>query len=179
MAYAVVRLCRLLMPSEIRVDPEHCGPTQKAPPKNVSLNGVNMKASCLVSACILALVSLSPAQRLPAIASPDNYKLAFAPDFSKDNFSGDETIHIHLLKATPEITLNAADLEFQDVTITAGGSSQKAEVTLDKEKEQATLAVGKMLQPGPMTNPIKYTRTLNREFRGFYLGEQNDRPENC
>lgn len=130
--------------------------------------------SVCVCACIIALVSPSSAQRLPAIAKPDSYKLTFAPDFSKDNFTGDVTIQIRVLKPTAEIVLNALDLDFHEVTITAGGASLNAKVTFDKEREQATLAVAKTLQPGPATVQIKYTGHLSSELRGFYLGKQDD-----
>lgn len=133
-----------------------------------------MKRSFLLCACFLALVSIACAQRLPEIIAPDNYKLTFIPEFSKDNFAGDETIQIRVLKSTSEIVLNAADIEFNDVTVTSAAASQKAKVTLDKEKEQATLAVDKQVQPGPATIQIKYTGILNNEMRGFYLGKQDD-----
>jgi len=129
----------------------------------------------LLWACAcLALVSVSSAQRLPTIARPDNYKLTFAPDFSTDSFSGVETIQVRVLKPTSEIVLNALDLDFHEAAISAGGASQKATATFDKEKEQVTLAVGKTLPPGPATIDIKYTRNLSSELRGLYLGKQDD-----
>jgi aminopeptidase N len=136
-----------------------------------------MKRACRLCVplgfCIL-LTSFSAAQRLPAIASPESYRLTFAPDFSKDSFSGVETIQVHVLKPTPKIVLNALDLDFHEATITVGAASQRATVTFDKEKEQATLAVGKTLRPGPATIEIKYTGKLSSELRGFYLGKQDD-----
>jgi Peptidase M1 N-terminal domain len=56
---------------------------------------------------LLLLGSLCAAQRLPELAVPDNYALTFAPDFNKDNFTGDETIHVRVLKPTSQIVLNA------------------------------------------------------------------------
>jgi hypothetical protein len=47
------------------------------------------------------LVSIASAQRLPEISVPDNYKLTLTPDFTKDNFTGDETVQIRVLKPTP------------------------------------------------------------------------------
>jgi hypothetical protein len=74
------------------------------------------------------LVSLAAAQRLPEIATPENYKLTLSPNFEKDNFAGEETVRIRVLKPTAEIVVNAAEIEFQDVTITTGGATQKATV---------------------------------------------------
>ena len=71
-----------------------------------------MKLSCLWFACIISLVSSSLAQRLPATATPDNYKLTFTPDFSKST-SGEETIRLRfLLKPAAQVVLNAVDINF-------------------------------------------------------------------
>jgi aminopeptidase N len=133
--------------------------------------GKKMKRIFLLVCFILLLVSICAAQRLPELAVPDNYKLTFALDFTKNNFTGEETIQVRVLKPTSEIVLNAAEIDFTAVTITSKGATQKAQVTLDKEKETATLAVGSAIQPGPATIQIRYTGILNNELRGFYLGK--------
>jgi aminopeptidase N len=133
-----------------------------------------MKQSFLLPVLFLCLASLSAAQRLPELAVPDNYKLAFVPDFTKNNFAGDETIQVRVLKPTSEIVLNAAEIDFDTATITTGGTSQKAQVALDKEKEMATLTVANAIQPGPATIQIRYTGILNDQLRGFYLGKDSD-----
>ncbi len=71
-----------------------------------------MKLSCLWFACIISLVSSSLAQRLPATATPDNYKLTFTPDFSKSTFRGEETIRLRLLKPAAQVVLNAVGHKF-------------------------------------------------------------------
>ena len=119
----------------------------------------------------LVVASAAFAQRLPGSVVPSNYQLTFAPDFTKDNFGGDETIQVRLLKSASEIVLNAADLDFHDVSITNNGKTQRAKVSLSKENETATLAVDEVLQPGPATIQITYTGTLNDQLRGFYLGK--------
>lgn len=132
-----------------------------------------MKKISLLAGLILLLPGLCSAQRVPEIAVPDNYALTFAPDFTKDNFAGDETIHVRVLKPTTQVVLNAVQIDFEDVSISSGGVTQKAAVTPDKEKEMVTLAVARPLQLGPATIHIKYTGTLNSEMRGFYLGKDD------
>lgn len=125
-----------------------------------------------VAVCLVVLsASLAVGQRLPELAVPESYRLSFSPDFSKDNFAGDETIAIRVLKPTREIVLNAAEITFQDVTIASGGTSQVAHISSDKEKETVTLSVEQTLTPGPATIRVHYTGTLNGELRGFYLGK--------
>ena len=104
-----------------------------------------MKRIFAVVSFFALTVSLATAQRLPEIARPDNYKLTFTPDLDKATFEGTETISIHVLKPTSEITLNAADIDFHEVTITSGGVAQKAKVGPEKEKEMVVLSVEKTL----------------------------------
>jgi len=122
----------------------------------------------------ILLLSLASAQRLPGTASPDNYNLTFTPDFTRDNFSGEETIRLHLTQPASQIVLNAAEIAFGDASITSGNLAQKARVSLDKDKEQATLTVDKAIPAGPATIHITYTGILNNELRGFYLGKGAD-----
>jgi aminopeptidase N len=121
----------------------------------------------------LLTISIAAAQRLPEVARPDNYKLSFTPDLEKATFEGEETISIHVLKPTAEITLNSADIEFHGVSITSGGATQKAKVTPEKEKEMVLLSVEKPLAAGPATIHITYSGILNSEMRGLYLGKDD------
>jgi aminopeptidase N/puromycin-sensitive aminopeptidase len=130
------------------------------------------RVTSVVSFLVLAL-SLAAAQRLPEGARPENYKLKFTPDLDKAKFEGDETITLRLLKTTTEITLNAVDIDFHDVTITSGGVAQKATVTPQKEKEMVVLSVEKPLAAGTATVHITYTGILNDEMRGLYLGKDD------
>jgi aminopeptidase N len=79
-----------------------------------------MKRALFSLGCVLAIVSVGAAQRLPKTAAPENYKLTFAPDFTGNKFGGEETIRIRVLKPTSEIVLNAVELEFQEVSIKSG-----------------------------------------------------------
>src|SRR5580704_5113225 len=100
-----------------------------------------MRKIILLATFLLSTVVFATAQRLPEIAVPENYKLTFTPDLDKATFEGDETISIRVLKATSEITLNAADISFHDATISAGGVTQKAAITPKKEQEMVVLSV--------------------------------------
>jgi aminopeptidase N len=133
-----------------------------------------MNRTLAILTFLLATFSpLATAQRLPEVASPENYKLTFTPDLEKARFEGDETISLRVMKPTSEITLNAVDIDFHEVSITSGGSTQKAKVTPEKEKEMVVLSVEKPLSPGPATVHITYTGILNDEMRGLYLGKDD------
>jgi aminopeptidase N len=132
-----------------------------------------MKKTLTVVTFILLTLSVATAQRLPETARPENYKLTFTPDLEKAKFEGDETISVRVLKPTSEITLNAVDIDFHEVTIASGGRTQKAKVTPEKEKEMVVLSVEKPLAAGPATIHITYTGILNDEMRGLYLGKDD------
>jgi aminopeptidase N len=124
-------------------------------------------------AVLLAASAVASAQRLPDLAVPERYQITLAPDFSTDKFSGEETIAVRVLKPSPEIVLNAAEITFGETTIAQAGSTQPARVSLDAEKQTATLRVAQPLAPGAATIHIRYTGVLNNRLRGFYLSTIN------
>ena len=79
-----------------------------------------MKRTLLVFAAGLLACCTAVAQRLPGGASPDHYSLAVTIHFPDNKFGGDETIDLKLAKPTRTITLNAVEIDFHDVTVTAG-----------------------------------------------------------
>ena len=128
--------------------------------------------SAVVLAClILAAARATTAQRLPDTVRPSHYSLALTPDLKAATFSGIETIEVTLAEPTNRITLNAAEIDFQSVTVTASGKQQTAAVSLDKDREQATFTFPEKLPAGPATIAIAYTGILNNELRGFYLSK--------
>src|SRR5246500_810582 len=132
-----------------------------------------MKRTFTVITFCLLTISLASAQRLPEGVRPENYKLTFTPDLERARFEGDETITVQLLKPSSQITLNAVDIDFHEVTVSSGGVTQKARVRPEKEKEMVVLNVQKPLPAGPATVHITYTGILNDEMRGLYLGKDD------
>jgi len=128
-----------------------------------------MKKTMVVLAVCLVACCTAFAQRLPGGASPDHYSLTVNVNFPNNNFDGDETINLKLAKATNTITLNALEIDFHDVTVTAGGQTQTAKVSSDEKNETATFTVDKPLPAGAAKLHITYTGHLNDKLRGFYL----------
>ena len=126
---------------------------------------------CISALALFACTFAAHAQRLPAGVVPMHYGLTLAPDLKASTFTGDETLDVSIQQSTSAITLNAAEITFGAVTITAQGSTQTATVTLDADKEQATLHIAQALPVGPASIHILYTGILNNELRGFYLSK--------
>ncbi len=128
-----------------------------------------MKRILLVIAAGLLACCAAFAQRLPGGANPDHYALSVNMNFSNNTYDGDEKIDLTLTKPTDTITLNAVEIDFHEVTITAGGQTQTAKVSSDAKNEMATFTVDKQLPAGPAVVNIKFTGHLNDKLRGFYL----------
>jgi aminopeptidase N/puromycin-sensitive aminopeptidase len=134
-----------------------------------------LSASAVFFCLVLVFSRPAQAQRLPDTVRPQSYSLTLTPDLKAAIFAGNESIEVTLREPTSSITLNAAEIAFQSVTITAGGKQQKASVTLDSEKQQATFAFPEKVQAGKATLAIAYTGDLNGELRGFYLSKTAQR----
>ena len=115
------------------------------------------------------------AQRLPDNVVPSHYDLAVTPNLQAATFTGTERISVTLKKPASAIVLNAAEIEFDKVTIKSGPVTQPARVSLDPEKEQATLTVDRDVPAGAADISIEYRGILNDQLRGLYLSEANNR----
>src|SRR6266566_9299160 len=121
----------------------------------------------VIALAILAAGAPASAQRLPVNATPTHYTLWFAPDLKNATFRGRETIDVTLAAPSSSITLNAAEITFDTVTIAAGGQMQTARVTLDDKNDMATLTVPRAIPKGAASIRITYTGILNDKLRGF------------
>jgi aminopeptidase N/puromycin-sensitive aminopeptidase len=130
-----------------------------------------MKRVILIAILSTALGLSASAQRLPESVIPESYDLKFEPNLAKATFSGEETIHVKLLKPAASITLNSAEIEFVETKVTANGATQTATVTTDEKKEFATITVPKEIAAGLAEIHIRFNGILNDKLRGFYLSE--------
>jgi aminopeptidase N/puromycin-sensitive aminopeptidase len=115
------------------------------------------------------------AQRLPGGVTPSHYSLSFDIHFANNSFDGDESIDVMLASPSKSITLNALEIDFHEVTVTAGGKTQTATVATDEKNEMATFTVPEEISAGPATLHIKYTGKLNDKLRGLYLSTYKGR----
>ena len=120
---------------------------------------------------LLMPASRLQAQRLPTNVTPQHYTLTLEPNLQSATFTGKETIEVTLAQPSTTITLNAAEIAFKSVTVTANGKTQTAKVSEDKDKEQATFQVADEIPAGKATIQIDYTGILNGQLRGFYLSK--------
>ena len=134
-----------------------------------------MRKAAWACLTILSVAVPARAERLPTTTIPSHYDLAFDVQLGRERFDGTETIEVENQAPTARITLHAVEITFHDVTIEAGGTSQKAHVTLDAPNQTATLTVPRDLPAGPAAIHIRFTGILNDELRGLYLSKANGR----
>jgi aminopeptidase N len=140
---------------------------------NLRCSAAFFRATSIASAALLSLLLLpslqTTAQRLPDTVRPLHYSLTLTPDLKAATFTGIETIDVTLAKPSNHITLNAVEIAFQSVAVSAGGKQQTATISEDKKKEQVTFSFPAQLPAGSAALSIAYTGILNNELRGFYL----------
>jgi len=134
-----------------------------------------MKRILLGLGMALLVCCTALAQKLPGGATPEHYTLSFNINFSSNSFEGDETIALQLAKPSKTITLNAVEISFHEVTITAGGRTQTTAVSSDEKNEMATFTVPDEIPAGAATVHIKYSGQINDKLRGLYLSSYNGR----
>jgi aminopeptidase N len=137
---------------------------------------MNLKSGVLASAVVVFLAALTvraavaaPADDrvvLPDSVIPEHYDIEIAPDAERLSFLGRARIDIEVMRATQSIVLNAADLNFDRVTVSGRGDAPK--VTLDAREQTASFAFGTPLAPGRYVLSIDYRGKIYQQASGFF-----------
>lgn len=125
----------------------------------------------IIAAAVFPTALPAFAQRLPATVTPDHYDLAFVVDLAKERFDGTELIKVKVAETTSKVVLNAAEIDFREVTIGTGAAAQTAKVTVDDDSQTATLTVARPIEKGQTEIRIRYGGILNSQLRGFYISK--------
>ena len=107
--------------------------------------------------------------QLPRNTRPIHYSISVVPDAANLRFTGSEVIDIEIVQPTDSITLNAAALEFQAVTLTdTANKSVEARPSVDAQKQTATFKFPSTLPEGNYRLAINYTGTINLQATGLF-----------
>jgi puromycin-sensitive aminopeptidase len=113
--------------------------------------------------------------RLPTTVVPERYEIKLTPDLSAAKFAGEEKVFIQVLAPVRQVVVNAAELEFQAVSIKGpGGKVVRGDVALEGENEQATFNFAETLNPGRWELQITFSGILNDKLHGFYRSTYKD-----
>jgi aminopeptidase N len=120
-------------------------------------------------AAVLALTAVSSVatakEVLPADVVPSRYDLHLRPNAQSLTFSGDLGVMVQVKTPVRDVTLNAADLVFDQATADGGS---RAAVTLDAKTGQATLHFARALPVGAHRLQIAYHGKIGRATLGFF-----------
>jgi len=84
-------------------------------------------------------------------------------------------ITVDVAKPVDEVVLNALELDLDEAWIVgADGTRTDAGVTLDAERERATLALSGTVATGPATLHVRFRGVLNDKLNGFYRSTFTD-----
>ncbi len=108
--------------------------------------------------------------RLPRDIRPDRYDIVIEPDLDAARFVGEVGIEATVHAPIDSVTLNAAELDCSNATLSQGGTTSSAEISFDPETERMTLrpADGRRLEPGDLRIACRFAGELNDQLRGFY-----------
>lgn len=112
--------------------------------------------------------------RLPRHVLPRRYELTLTPDIPAATFAGELDADVVVHEATPEVVLNAIELEIDQAWVTAGGQRLDATVRLDEQTERATLTLPRPVEPGDAVVSLRFRGVLNDKLRGFYRSRFTD-----
>ncbi|HTN71323.1 MAG TPA: M1 family metallopeptidase, partial [Methylomirabilota bacterium] len=113
--------------------------------------------------------------RLPTTVIPGRYEIRLTPDLGAATFAGEEKVSIQVLEPVRQIVVNAAELEFQTVSVKSpDGKVTLGDAALDGDNEQVTLRFPEALNPGRWELQIKFSGILNDKLHGFYRSTYKD-----
>ena len=126
------------------------------------------------SAVPKAAASQEATTQLPRGVIPSHYDIALTPDAASGRFTAKAAITVQVTKATSSITLNAADLRFDSVSVApAGGAAdalnaQAGKASVDADAQTATFAFDKPLAPGLYKLVLDYSGVIGTQAVGLF-----------
>ncbi|MYM34689.1 M1 family peptidase [Duganella sp. FT94W] len=135
-----------------------------------ALLGLSAGAPVLVVAAPAAKAAQVTTQ-LPRSAVPTHYAVSLTPDAANSKFSASVTISLDVKQATTSLTLQAADLTFGAVAISAGpgkAPQQASKIDVDADKQTATFHFAQALKPGSYQLKLDYTGIIGTQASGLF-----------
>jgi aminopeptidase N len=111
--------------------------------------------------------------QLPVNARPRHYAISATPDAQNLSFTGKVAIDLDLLQPSGSVTLNAADLDIIDASISpaqgeAQGEAMPLKVDIDAGRQTATFIFPRTLPAGQYRLDIEYAGKINTQATGLF-----------
>jgi len=105
---------------------------------------------------------------LPSNVVPLHYQMLIRPNPNNLDLSGFVRITVEVRDPTAEITLNAADLQFDHAVLCQSGN-KTATVSFDTETQTATLHFDEVIQAGEYDIEIRYKGKIYESAQGLFI----------
>ena len=108
--------------------------------------------------------------QLPRTAIPHHYALTVTPHAERLTFDGDVAIDLDVIKPTPALVLNTADISFASATLvpSRGGAPLTGRVTVDDKAQTATVTFPRTIAPGAYRLRLVYSGKINTQANGLF-----------
>ncbi|MBS1993416.1 MAG: M1 family metallopeptidase [Cyanobacteria bacterium SZAS LIN-3] len=118
--------------------------------------------------------------RLPRTVVPRSYVLTIDSDPDRADFNGQVDIAVDVLSPVSAITLNALDLELDNIVLQReDGTSFTGQATYDKQTEMATLAFNGIVGSGSWKLSIDFKGLVGSQSTGLFLSGEGDKKILC
>src|SRR5260370_36970840 len=121
-----------------------------------------------------AKVPAAEIYRLPTTVTPYRYEIRLTPDLKAFTFAGDETVSVTVNEPVTDVTLNALEIDIDQVTAIRDGKTLDGKVEYEPESERVRFRFANVLAPGPWQLRIKFRGVLNDKLHGFYRSHYTD-----
>ncbi|MEO8724072.1 MAG: M1 family metallopeptidase, partial [Sphingobium sp.] len=114
--------------------------------------------------------------QLPRHVVPSHYAIRIDPDAEHLTFAGSVVIDVNVAQASSNITLNAADLAFGEITLTRAGEGQgvKAKAVMATPSQTAVIIFARPISPGAYQLKIDYTGVISTQANGLFALDYQD-----
>ena len=137
-----------------------------------SFSSLAILACSLVATQALAEAPYSFAKtpgKLPKDVVPIHYVVHLQPNLAQQEFSGDESIEIEVLKTTRKIMLNVADIEIDAASLEGKGRSAQTLVPqINPSQQTLSFALAQPLKPGRYHLRLRFHGKIYQEDRGLF-----------
>src|ERR1700722_9975511 len=126
-----------------------------------------LSASAVAATAVTAPVTT----QLPRSVRPSHYDVSIIPDAAASKFKAKVAINVDVLTPTSSITLNAADLTFQQASLAAAqgkGRPLTATVATDASAQTATFKFAHTIATGRYTLAIDYSGVIGTQAAGLF-----------
>ena len=147
---------------------------------------MNRRLGCAVAifAALTAITSHAEAPfnfettpgKLPKVVVPLSYDIQLKPNIEKLTFSGSETVILDVRKPEKTITLNVNTVTIASAKLLKadGKTEQYARITIDPQKETATLAFDTEIPSGRHQISVDFTGKINEAPKGLYYARYQE-----